>query len=295
MKLKIPALICFFSVLLAGFILFQYPNQSTNVTAQAIKIISEQKINQLKRHDVIYLGENHDSPKDHAAELEIITQLYQAQANSNPKLAVGLEMFQRPFQPSLDRYLSEEISEAELREQTEYDTRWGFDWEFYAPILRFAQENKIPLIALNTPAEVTQKVAETGLDSLKDGDFRYIPPLAEIKLDNQEYRQKMAEVYQAHAQNGQGNSSDKENFYAAQVLWDETMADAIARYYQKHPQTQILVLVGKAHVMDDYAIPDRVNRRINMKAGKSHTLSPSSSLRSKQSRRRRRHEPIGSA
>ena len=266
MKLKTPALICFFSVFLAGFILFQYPNESTNVTVQAVEIISEQKINQLKRHDVIYLGENHDRPKDHVAELEIITQLDQAQANSNSKLAIGLEMFQRPFQPILDRYLSGEISEAELREQTEYDTRWGFDWEFYAPILRFAQKNKIPLIALNTPAEVTQKVAETGLESLEDRDFRYIPPLAEIKLDNQEYRQKMVQVYQAHVQNGQGNSSDRENFYAAQVLWDETMADAIARYYQEHPQTQIVVLVGKAHVMNDYAIPDRVNRRIKDKS-----------------------------
>ncbi|WP_319422498.1 ChaN family lipoprotein [Pleurocapsa sp. FMAR1] len=265
MKLKIPALICFFSAFLAGFI-FQYPNQATNVTAKAVGIISEQKINQLKQYDVIYLGENHDRAEHHAAELEIITQLDQAQANSKTRLAIGLEMFQRPFQPILDLYLSGEISEAELREQTEYDTRWGFDWEFYAPILRFAQENKIPLIALNTPAEVTQKVAETGLDSLKDGNFRYILPLAEIKLDNQEYRQKMAEVYQAHAQNGQGNSSDQENFYAAQVLWDETMADAIARYYNNHPQSQIVVLVGKAHVMDNYAIPERVNRRIKDKS-----------------------------
>ena len=265
MKLKNPALICFFSVFLAGFILFQYPNQSTNVTAQAVEIISE-KINRLKRHDVIYLGENHARFKDHQAELEIITQLDRARANSSTKLAIGLEMFQRPFQPSLNRYLSGEISEAELREQTEYDTRWGFDWEFYAPILRFARENKIPLIALNTPAEVTQKVAETGLDSLKNGDFRYIPPLAEIKLDDREYRQKMAEVYQAHVQNGQGNSSDRENFFAAQVLWDETMADAIARYYQEHPQSQIVVLVGKAHVMDNYAIADRVNRRIKDKS-----------------------------
>ena len=60
-----------------------------------------------------------------------------------------------------------------------------------------------------------------------------------------------------------GNSTDADNFFAAQVLWDETMAEAIALYHQKHPDSQIIVLVGKAHVMHDYAIPDRVARRID--------------------------------
>ena len=35
-------------------------------------------------------------------------------------------------------------------------------------------------------------------------------------------------VYQEHSQNGHGNSVGFENFLAAQVLWDETMAEAIA-------------------------------------------------------------------
>ena len=40
------------------------------------------------------------------------------------------------------------------------------------------------------------------------------------------------------------------------------MAEAIANYYQNHPRSQIAVLVGKIHVMYDYAIPNRVARRI---------------------------------
>ena len=263
MNLKFPALIYFIGAFLAGFFLIQYPHGLVTLAEQITPSSGEHKVmSQLKQNKVIYLGENHDSFEDHAAQLEIITQLHQERVDSHSPLVIALEMFQRPFQPILDRYLAREISEAELRKQTEYDTRWGFDWEYYAPILRFAQENQIPLIALNTPTEITRKVAETGLNSLAEDDFYYIPPLAEIKLDNPEYRQKLQEVYQEHAHSDHGKSDGLENFWAAQVLWDETMAEAIALCYQNNLQSQIVVLVGKGHIIYNYGIPNRVARRI---------------------------------
>ncbi|MBE9048298.1 ChaN family lipoprotein [Pleurocapsales cyanobacterium LEGE 10410] len=261
MYFKFPASIYLMGVFLAGLFLMQYPHELVTLAEPTIGS-SHLEIKQLQQHDVVYLGENHNSIANHQQQLEIITQLDRELAH-NRELAIGLEMFQRPFQPVLNRYLAQKISEAQLREQSEYDARWGFDWELYAPILRYALTNQIPLTALNTPSEITLKVAEQGLNSLENSDFRYIPPLKGIKLDNQQYRQKSAEIYQQHAQNGLGNSKDSDNFFAAQVLWDETMAEAIALYYQNHPQAQMVVLVGKAHVMDDYAIPNRVARRIS--------------------------------
>jgi uncharacterized iron-regulated protein len=262
MKLKFPTLIYFLGVFLAGFFLIQYPHQLLSIAEPVNQDNNEQKlINQVRDNDIIYLGERHDSLEDHAAQLDIITQLHHLQGDSQGKLAIALEMFQRPFQPVLDRYLAGEISETELRKESEYDTRWGFDWEFYAPILRFAQANQILLIALNTPTEITFKVAKDGLNSLEGDDFRYIPLLNEIELDNQAYRQKLQAVYQQHADHDQGNSNNFENFFAAQVLWEETMADAIALYHQNQPQSQIVVLVGQGHI-HDYGIPNRVARRI---------------------------------
>jgi uncharacterized iron-regulated protein len=262
MKFKFSILIFFLGVLVAGFFFIQYPHQSLSAVELFNQDGNEQKlINQVKNNDIIYLGERHDSVEDHAAQLNIITQLHHLQGDSQGKLAIALEMFQRPFQPVLDRYLAGEISEAELKKQSEYDTRWGFDWEFYAPILRFAQANQIPLIALNTPTEITFKVAKDGLNSLEGDDFRYIPLLNEIELDNQAYRQELQTVYQQHADHEQGNSNNLENFFAAQVLWEETMADAIALYHQNLPQSQIVVLVGQGHI-HDYGLPNRVARRI---------------------------------
>ena len=225
-------------------------------------------IEQIKQNDVIYLGENHDRLDHHQQQLEIITRLHEDSADD---LAIALEMFQRPFQPILDRYLEDKIDENQLRQQSQYDTRWGFDWEFYAPILRFAKAEEIPVIALNTPEEITTKVAQQGINNLEGSDFRYIPPLPEIDLSDREYRQRLTDIYRQHVEAG-GNSTDADNFFAAQVLWDETMAEAIARYYQNYPQSQIVVLVGKAHVMYDYAIPDRVDRRIDDPSFKQTTM-----------------------
>lgn len=249
-------------IFVAGYFFLLFSSNAVAIAAPLTANQTVQQISQWQQQNVIYLGENHDRPEHHTAQLKIIAELYQAQTETKLSLAIALEMFQRPFQPILDDYLARKISEAELREQTEYDQRWGWDWEFYAPILRFAQAQQIPLIALNTPEEITHKVAISGIDSLQGSDYRYIPSKAEIDLDNQKYRQKLASIYQAHVTEGQGNSQDEANFFAAQVLWDETMAEAIAHYYQQHPQSQIVVLVGKAHVMADYAIPDRVARRI---------------------------------
>ena len=203
----------------------------------------------------VYLGETHNELADHEAQLEIIQAL-----NGQGEIAIALEMFQRPFQPVLDAYLADELTETELIAQSEYETRWGFDWEFYAPILRYAKDNQIPLIALNTPAEITRQVAREGLSSLSGDDLEFIPPVDEIDTSDEAYRALLQAVFSAHG--GHGNSDGFENFFAAQVLWDETMAEGVVQQLAAEPDRQVVVLVGEAHVGYGYGIPNRVVRRL---------------------------------
>ena len=234
---------------------FEQPFDAIAVNSATTATNNAQTLETLTASSVVYLAETHNSAADHAAQLEIIKGL-----NAQNKAAIALEMFQRPFQPVLDAYLAGEVSESELIAQSEYETRWGFEWEFYAPILRYAKAHQIPLIALNTPAEITRQVASEGLNSLSDSDFQFIPPLAEIDLSDAEYRALIQDVFDAHG--GHGNSSGFENFFAAQVLWDETMAAGVARQLAAEPDRQIIVLAGEAHVGYSYGIPNRVQRRM---------------------------------
>ena len=235
------------------------PHQQQQVETFRPNVSTQKQILQeLSKAKVVYLGETHDRQEDHKAQLEIVQALHQ----QNPKIAIAMEMFQRPFQDVLDQYIAGKITEAQLVEQSEYEKRWGFPWENYAPILRFAKTNQLPVLALNTPAEVTRKVARSGLDSLTTDERRYIPPFSEIRTDNAEYRKIAQEAYEQHHQAGHGNSTSFERFFTAQVLWDETMAEKIAQFLKANPDYQVVVLAGKAHIIYGYGIPSRVARRI---------------------------------
>ncbi len=228
------------------------PGRFSNAQGQLIS--TADMVRQMQQADVVYLGETHDRAADHAAQLAIIQTLH----DRAPNLAIGLEMFQRPYQKLLDRYIAGELDEAGLRDRSEYDKRWGFDWELYAPILRYAKAQKIPLIALNTPQEVTRKVSRQGLASLNWNDRRFIPPLSEIRTAPDAYRKMLADIFtNMHPAGKTTDPTRFDRFFQAQVLWDETMAERITQI----PHRPVVVLVGQGHLVYRYGIPDRVDRR----------------------------------
>jgi uncharacterized iron-regulated protein len=215
-------------------------------------------LQELARVRVVYLAETHDRPSDHQAQLEIIQALHVL----HPKLVIGMEMFQRPYQSALNGYLAGQLTETELQQRSQYAKRWGYSWEFYAPVLRFAKAQQLPVIALNVPTEVTRKVARTGLEGLTVADRQWIPPRSAIVLGPESYRQRMQAIYQ-EMHHGKGNSTGFERFFLAQVLWDETMAEQIVKTIRQSPDSLMVVLVGQGHVLYGEGIPQRVARRMN--------------------------------
>jgi uncharacterized iron-regulated protein len=229
------------------------------ISVSPVTLTKEQSalLKRMAAAQILYLGETHDRPEDHEAQLDILQSL-QAQ---NPKMVIALEMIQRPYQGALDRYIAGITTEAQLRSETDFDRRWGFDWEFYAPIFRFARAKQIPLLALNTPTEILRKVSRPGLKSLTGEDFKWIPKREEIDFSNTAYRQRLQETYDSFHQR-KGRSAGFDRFVEAQVLWDETMADAIVQYVQKYRDRQVVVLAGQGHLLYGDGIPSRVQRRL---------------------------------
>ena len=225
-------------------------------------------LQKLASADVVYLGETHDNPEDHKIQLQIIQSLQQR----NRKIAIAMEMFVQPSQNILNRYLAGKISEQELVEQSNYN-QWGYPWEYYAPILRFAKEKKLPVVALNIPIEITRQVSRSGLESLTPQQRKLIPQEKEIRTDNAEYRQLLAAVFGQHQHSGHGNSKDFERFFLAQVLWDETMAEGVAKFIKANPNYQVVVLAGSGHIIYGYGIPSRVERRLDKLVQRSVLLS----------------------
>jgi len=224
----------------------------------------------LSQSRVIYLGERHDSERDHQAQLEIIQALVEQGEAEGRKVAIAFEMFQRPFQSVLDDYGAGNIDADALRRDSEYDQRWGFDWALYEPILSYGKTQGLPMLAANTPQEITRQVARQGFDSLDEASLAQIPPVEEISRDNVEYRSFVASVFMGH--HGHGGAAGEmdpeameaafERFFSAQVLWDETMAETVANFAKENPDHTVVVLAGQGHIMHGWGIPDRVARRL---------------------------------
>ncbi len=219
---------------------------------------------------VIYVGETHDNYADHMIQLQIIRMLHAR----NPDIAIGMEQFQQPFQDVLDRFIMGELDENGLIRQSEWTQRWRYDYRLYRPILSYAREHHIPVIALNASKEIVSMVSEKGMDGLSADERKKLPE--EIDDSDQGYRGRLQEIYEGHAHKGKRGF---DGFMQVQLLWDESMASRAAEYLRANPERQLVVLAGSGHLLYGSGIPQRVSRRVKLESAiilpaGEFTLSP---------------------
>lgn len=223
-------------------------------------------IPRLMEDRVVYVGETHDQFGHHLNQLEVIRQLH----HRNPAMAIGMEFFQQPFQSVLDDYIGGRISEKEMLLKTEWYDRWRYDYRLYRPIMRYAREHRIPVIALNVARELTDRVSEVGVAGLNEAERIRVPQ--ELDNSNERYRERIRAVYQAHPHAGSGGF---DRFLEVQLTWDEGMAEQVVRYLQKNGDKNMVVLAGSGHLMYGTGIPSRVQRRLPVK---SHIILPAENM-----------------
>jgi aminopeptidase N len=208
-------------------------------------------IDAILKKPIIYIGERHTNYEDHKVQLKVIMSLHE----KGRKFAIGMEMFQRPFQRFMNEYLAGNIGEREFLKRTEYFKRWQFDYNLYREIIEYARAKNIPVIALNLWAEIIRKVAMDGLDGLTQTERGELP--ASMDMSDEAYRERLEEAFKQH-RNHENKNFD--NFYQSQILWDETMAYSIDEFLGKNPGYQMVVLAGTGHIMYDSGIPQRAFR-----------------------------------
>jgi uncharacterized iron-regulated protein len=209
--------------------------------------------------DLICIGETHDSDLHHRVQLQIIKSL----AARDDRLGVGMEMFQKPFQPALDDYLTGKGTEADFLKATEYQTRWGFEWQLYRPIVEYCRVNHLPVAALNARKELTTRIRTVGVAGLNAeekkelGDVDY-----QVKAHRDYWFDRLAQMH------GQSNmpADQKERSYQVMTTWDGYMAASAADFLRERNLRRLVVLAGSGHVENGFGIPDRAARRADAKA-----------------------------
>lgn len=206
----------------------------------------------------VCIGETHSNPHHHWLQLRLVDALSRRAAADGRELALGMEMFQLPFQHVLDDYASGAIGEPALLGRAQWHKRWGYDFGLYRPIIAVAREHGAVLLALNAAKEITRTIGREGIDALTDDQRSQLP--ADIVLDDADHRAWFDEIMQGHPGEEGGAMPVNDNIYTAQVVWDETMAATAAAWLDGGAERQIIILAGHGHCHDS-AIVGRIKRR----------------------------------
>ncbi|UCD78985.1 MAG: ChaN family lipoprotein [Desulfobacterales bacterium] len=229
--------------------------EETIISAKLGKPVTfDELISDLNSCRITYVGEKHTDIDQHRHQLEIIQALFR----ENPHLAVGMEMFDFTYQDVLDQWSAGQLDQRTFLRKVHWYANWGAnrgpDFSLYSDILEFIKENHIRLVGLNIPDFIPDRIREGGIENLRDEEKKYLPK--EIDTTNSVQREYLREVFNYH--HHIKDRVDFEDFYTAQVVWEETMAETIARNLNGNA---MVVLAGNGHIQFKYGIPDRAFKR----------------------------------
>jgi uncharacterized iron-regulated protein len=198
---------------------------------------------------VVYVGEKHTSAAHHEVQLRVIRAL-QVQS---PRLAVALEMFDRSYQSVLDRWSAGQLDEDGFLRSSHWYANWRFDYALYRDILEYIRIHHLRLVALNLPFNIPSKIRVGGTEHLSEYEKGFLP--AEIETTILAHRNFAEQAFRMHDFRGKVRFED---FYLAQCIWEDVMAESIVRNLDAD---RMVVLAGNGHIQFKYGIPERVFRR----------------------------------
>lgn len=218
----------------AGAAQFSDVQSGKNLTAA-------QLASKLQKYDVVFFGEYHDQSEIHQYELELLKAMYKAKG---AKLALSMEMFEADNQDKLNKFLAGTLSEENFLAASRPWPNYGTD---YAPLVNFAKEKKMPVIAANVPRFLAAHVAKNNAstDGIAEQYLQWLP--------KHTYAPEGAYKDKFYAQMNSPEAPMKmppqrlAAVYAAQCLKDDKMAESIAAFADAHPDIKILHINGCFH------------------------------------------------
>jgi uncharacterized iron-regulated protein len=228
----------------------------------------------VEKADVIYVGETHDNPADHQYEKELVRELLKR----GMRFAIGWEMFDETQQSAIDAWTSHSISLKEMLAKTRFQQDWGVYSAVYERILQIAGDARVPNIALNAAPDLVQKIARG--TPLSAGEQAMLP---NGFVSNEYAYNNFLTMMGGHPGMSE---ADRRRFFAAQNIWDQTMASRVLEFKRGNPGLKLVVLTGRGHVSGGFGIPFYVKQKSDLR--QMVLLPKGLGVRSYRSSRRRR-------
>lgn len=208
----------------------------------------EYVVNDLAKYDVVFVGEAHG----HAASHYVQSKMFSGLHAKHNDIALSMEQFERSQQDIVDQYLAGEIGEETLFHDGK---AWDHYRSSYRPLVEFAKNNGLAVIAAEVPGNMVSCVGERGPDFLNEltGESRgWIAD--ELHLEDGPYKDKFYAFLDAtagHRVADDLSEAEKEQKkfrrFAAQVSRDDTMAESIYKHMQANPGRKVMHIDGSFH------------------------------------------------
>jgi len=202
---------------------------------------------------VVLLGEHHDNQSHHDWQLRMLRLLHQQQ----PALVMGLEMLPKVVQPKIDRFLRGETTLDVFLKEVEWQRYWSFSADYYTPLLKYAREQQIPVIALNVTREKVNDAVDRGWEFAPVG---MTPPAQPTRP----YIRHLVTSFQRHKFPGAELDMTVEGpafrrFVQKQLLWDRAMAEGInAQLSAPQQSSMVVAFIGSGHLMHGFGVPHQL-------------------------------------
>jgi len=211
--------------------------------------------------DVVFYGERHDHAGVHLGQMQLLRELHQR----DPHWVLSLEQFERDVQAVVDDYLAGRIGEATLIDK---GRAWNNYATSYRPLVLFAKDHHLPVVAAEAPGWAISCVGQWGPDIL--GQFTALERAwvaADVHVTPGAYRDKYLKFLSTSPVHGGGAASTPEaaakaqRSFSAQAARDDTMAESIAGALQRHPGYKVLHLTGSFHSSEFLGTVERLRLR----------------------------------
>lgn len=198
------------------------------------KISTNNLLEEISQHKLIFFGELHQDSISHAWERKILSHLLK----TNDSLSLGMEMLERDDQLIVNEYLQGLITETHFKEEAKWWSNFKHD---YLPLVDSMRKYNKNVIASNIPRRYASIVYRFGieyLDSLPSDASHLMCPLP-FKYDTTSLQ------FQELKKMGLKGHHFK-NLYLAQCIKDATMANSIAKLI--HTNHTIFHISGAFHI-----------------------------------------------
>lgn len=125
--------------------LAQYRREFEKEFRKTWKVSSkDQLLAAIVRAQVVYMGDFHALQQSQRAQLRILKAL-----PPKTEVVLAVEFLEARHQKQIDQYLQGKLNDREFLKAIEWKKNWGFPWEHYKPLLKWAQKNKVKVYGLN--------------------------------------------------------------------------------------------------------------------------------------------------